>query len=554
MKGKLYQQLKLAVDRKATQIWVVNVGDIKPMELPLTYLMSLAWDITCASPSSGPQFYRAYAKREFGSEFEEEIADLLLGHDRLVATRRHEHIEPDTFSVLNYREAELIADRWAKLELRAKKLHEQVSEDAKPALFQLVLHPIRASRIYTDLRVTQALNAMYGLQRRNSTNKMARKVLALFDEDYELSEEYHALLGGKWNHMMRQPHYGYGNTWHAPSRDLITGLSYVQIRQDSNPIAGQMGIAVEGCQGVRPGLTNEESDRTHPSRKDLIPGLTLPPINRYAVSPPYFEIFTRGSTDIQWSAEVFESFTALSVSSGILARDGDDQRVEIALDWKTIPHTFDKTILIHIRSTAGDYEQVHLPVSGAMAPESFHGFVESDGNVSILASNFTQLNPPGAKAEDSFIHHLFLGRTSGGGMALKAQPSSDFDPPGLQYDIYAFSETRQIAITLYITTCLNTDPSHPITYSLAFDDSIVEQVSLLELPPSAPGSGELPKGWEEAAKDCVWMRKHSFASSGAGKHSIRFWPGSAELAMEKLVVDFGGVRKSYLGPPESMRV
>ena len=302
------------------------------------------------------------------------------------------------------------------------------------------------------------------------------------------------------------------------------------------------------------GRTNEESDRTHPSRKDLIPGLTLPPVNRYAVSKPYFEIFTRGSTDIQWSAEVSESFIALSVSSGILGHEGDDQRVEISPDWSTIPSTFDSTVLIHIRSTAGDYEQVHLPVSGAMAPDSFHGFVESDGHVSMLASNLNQVNPSRSKLEDSFVHHPFLGRTSGGGMAIKANPSSDHDPLALQYDIYAFSETKDITITLYITTCLNTDPSHPITYSLAFDDSILERLPLLEPPSSAPGSGDLPKGWEDAAQDCVWIRKHSFASSGTGRHSIRFWPESMELVIEKLVVDFGGVRKSYLGPPESMRV
>jgi hypothetical protein len=554
MEGKMYQQLKLAVDRRATQIWVLNVGDIKPMEISLSYAMSLAWDINCTSPEKVPYFYQKYAEREFGSEHGQEIAALLLKHDSLVALRRHEHIEPDTFSILNYREAEIIVASWASLEDRAKRINNQLSDDAKPAFFQLVLHPIRASHIFTSLRVAQATNIMYGLQRRNSTNKIARQVLELFDADYKLSEEYHSMLGGKWNHIMRQPHFGYGDTWHAPSRDLIAGLSYVQIRQDSNPIVGQMGVAVEGSEGVRPGRTNEESDRTHPSRKDLVPGLTLPPTDRYVVSSPYFEIFTRGSIDIHWSAEASESFIELSASFGVLGHNREDQRVEIILDWSSVSPNFEETILIHIRSTAGDYEQVHLPVSGRTVPEDFHGFVESDGHVSLHASSFNQLNPATPTASKYYIEHPYLGRTLGGGIALKAQLSSNLRPPALQYDVYTFSEIKNITITLYFTTCLDTDPSQPITYCLAFDDTILEGVPLLKLSTSSPGSGELPNGWADAAQDCVWIRKHSFPSRGADRHTIRFWPGSTDLVIEKIVVDLGGIRKSYLGPPESMRV
>jgi hypothetical protein len=82
---------------------------------------------------------------------------------------------------------------------------------------------------------------MYGLQRRNTTNKVASSILELFGVDSNLSEEYHSLLGGKWNQIMCQPHYGFDDTWGAPSRDSIRGLSYVQTRQDFNPIVGAKG-------------------------------------------------------------------------------------------------------------------------------------------------------------------------------------------------------------------------------------------------------------------------------------------------------------------------
>jgi hypothetical protein len=222
------------------------------MEIPLTYIMSLAWNIHCTSAAKVPQFYQAFAEREFGYELGHEIGDLLLGHDRLVALRRHEHIEPDTFSIINYSEDYYVERWWLNLEERGTKICNLVPECAKPAFFQLVLHPIRVFNLHSTPHRTSQEQFI-----RVTTPKYHKqdgpKGTLLFDEDLRLSEDYHSMLGGKWNHIMRQPHYGYGDTWHAPSRDLITGLSFVHTRQDSNPIVGNLGIWVEGHEGVRPG-------------------------------------------------------------------------------------------------------------------------------------------------------------------------------------------------------------------------------------------------------------------------------------------------------------
>lgn len=83
------------------------------------------------------------------------------------------------------------------------------------------------------------------------------------------------------SHHATASHLGFSETWHAPSRDMISGLCLVQAGQESNPIVGNIGVAVEGTEGVRPGVCNEESDRTHPSRRDLVPGVTLPVMEPY---------------------------------------------------------------------------------------------------------------------------------------------------------------------------------------------------------------------------------------------------------------------------------
>jgi hypothetical protein len=163
---------------------------------------------------------------------------------------------------------------------------------------------------------------------------------------------------------MRQPHYGYSReTLHDPSRDLITGLSYIQPRQDSNPIVGQMGVAVGGHSGVRPGLINEETNRMQPSRGDLVPGFTTPGLSPYCVAGTYFEVFSRGSKPFTWTANTDESWVHMSEVSGkVTPRTEIDPRVEVNIDWTRVPVGYEQIIQIHIRSSEGDYEQVHVPL------------------------------------------------------------------------------------------------------------------------------------------------------------------------------------------------
>jgi len=72
--------------------------------------------------------------------------------------------------------------------------------------------------------------------------------------------------------------------------------------------------------------------------------------------------------------------------------------------------------------------------------------------------------------------------------------------------------------------------------------------------------GDYPKGWNQAVADGVWgmgsgnstTTKHDLGKKG--KHTLRIWAVEPGVVVQKIVVDLGGVRGSYLGPPESFRV
>ncbi|KAL4929425.1 uncharacterized protein BDV17DRAFT_298217 [Aspergillus undulatus] len=541
--AKVWQQLEHAYHRGADQVWVFNVGDLKPLEIPLTFVLTLAWNINALSMDQLPSFFHTFFDRTLGlgETKTKQCSELLLKYDRLIALRKHEHIEANTFSLLYYAEASNILTQWKSLFEHATELQRQIPPDTNPSYFQLILHPIKASYIYSALRITQAKNQLYGSQRRNTTNTTAHEVLQLFDEDFALSEEYHSLLGGKWNHIMRQPHYGYTETWHAPSRDLISGLSFVQVRQNSNPIVGYIGVAVEGHPGVRPGLTNEESDRTHPSRRDLVPGVTLPPLERFGSQTRSFEIFCRGGRDGSWWVESPYAWLTVSPSSGTIEAKGGDKTVRVSADWEHIPDGFDNEVLLNLTSSLGDFEQIHVPLRNRVPPAGSEGFVEADGHVSIDATSVR------GRLGDAYRILPYLGRVPTGAVALELDTPAEHSA-FLQYPFITFTSTSSAFLLLEFTLALDTDATRRITYNVQLDSG---PVTTHRLVPSPSSPGRLPEGWKESVMDCVWKRRHHVDLSTTGQHCLKIRLGGQNCVLEKIVIDLGGVRESYLGPPES---
>ncbi|KAF2193414.1 glycoside hydrolase family 115 protein [Zopfia rhizophila CBS 207.26] len=532
--GRVWQQLRYAYQRQADQIWVFNVGDLKPMEVPISFAMGMAWDVEAfEEPEAIPRFLGSMLERQFGERVARNIGGLLMEYNRLMALRKHEHIEPSTFSLLNYREADIVLANWTSLLERAEKLHENAGSEQRPALFQLVLHSIKASYINTALRITQARNRQYAQQRRNSANTFAKEALELFDRDFDLQEEYHGLLNGRWNHIMRQPHYGYTNTWHAPSRDMIDGLAYVQTRSESNPIVGFMGTWA----------INEESDRTHPSRRDLVPGVTMQPMERYGEDKRWFEIFSRGTKAFTWTVSANVSWIKIEPAQGTIATDDKDARAEVGIDWANVPDGFDKEVLISVRSDAGDFEQLHLNVSNRRVPDTFTGFVESNRYVSIEAAHFRS-KPEGYEILP------YTGRTESGSVSLSHPRSESVDNiPFLEYPVFIFgSGKRKAVITLNFTMTLDTDPTRPMSYDLAIDEL---QPTRHRLVPEPSTAGELPSGWSGSVMNGVWGRQHDVEMEGGNAHEIKIRLREENMILEKVIVDLGGLRESYLGPPES---
>jgi hypothetical protein len=182
--------MQLAYARQADRIWIVNVGDLKPLEIPINHFMDMAYNTPQWGYDSVPTWLSLWATREFGSSVADSISSVVDRYGMYAARRKYELIDPTIYSVINYNEADAVLAQWSTL-----------ATDAQ-AIYEMVLQPVLGGQVVNQIYIEAAKNLHNSVQKRNSANTIAQSVLDLFKQDHVLTQRYHDLLGGKWNHML----------------------------------------------------------------------------------------------------------------------------------------------------------------------------------------------------------------------------------------------------------------------------------------------------------------------------------------------------------------
>ncbi|MCI1186203.1 glycosyl hydrolase 115 family protein [Hymenobacter sp. DH14] len=238
---RIWEQMHLAHAYGANQIWVVNVGDLKPMELPISFFLDYAWNPDAISADGVAAYTRRWASQQFGPAHAADIADILAKYAKYNARRKPELLDASTYSLATGEWATVVADYQA-LATRAEAINQQLPAAARDAYFELVLHPVLACANLNELYYTVALNREAAKTNQPTTNALAEKARALFARDAELSKRYHALAGGKWNHMMDQTHIGY-TYWQQPDADKMPEVVTLPAGAAATPAAAPVAPA-----------------------------------------------------------------------------------------------------------------------------------------------------------------------------------------------------------------------------------------------------------------------------------------------------------------------
>jgi Glycosyl hydrolase family 115/Gylcosyl hydrolase family 115 C-terminal domain/Glycosyl hydrolase family 67 N-terminus len=515
---KTWEQMNLAYHYGANRIWIVNVGDLKPMEFPIEFFLDFARDPERWPKDKLDEFARLWATREFGPAFAPQIAEIVEKYTKYNGRRKPELLDPDTFSQANYREADTVLAEAQATATKAEQIYKTLPTKERDAFYELVLYPARAAEVVTELYITIGKNHLYASQGRASTNDLAAKARELFREDAELSNTYnHVLAGGKWNHMMDQTHIGYTG-WNEPPQNTMP-----DVKEVSPSPSPEMGVAAEGSATVTDSLSLSEFDSFNQQRR-------------------YVDLFNRGSGDFSFTARPSAPWINVSSQRGTVEKD---QRLWISIDWSRAPQGLGQGS-IEIAQTNG--KKVSVAVS-AFRPEmldrrSLSGFVEANGYVSIEAAHYTRRE----NAQDAGWEEL-----SGYGHTLSAMtifpvdaPSatSSMGAPHLEYQMYLFHD-GEVKVDAVLAPTLNFVPGRGLRFAVSFDDQAPKIVDAM--------ADTSLKAWERAVSDDVRHASSIHSVTGPGYHTLKIWMVDPGVVLEKLVVDLGGVKPSYLGPPESYR-
>lgn len=231
---KLREQLNLAYQSGIDRIWIINVGDLKPKELPIDFIMNYAWNPDAVKAGDEKAYVRQWAAGIFGEDVADEVTDILVKYPKYNLWRKAEVQVPNIFSVENYNECNRVTMLWRQLAEQAEALRLHIPAEAQDAYFQLVYYPAVASACVAEIYNAVTQNYYYADRGDVRANAFADRAKELFTKDSLLTEYYnHQMAGGKWNGMMRDKHIGY-QQWFMPERNQLPNLRYVPQR-DARP-------------------------------------------------------------------------------------------------------------------------------------------------------------------------------------------------------------------------------------------------------------------------------------------------------------------------------
>jgi hypothetical protein len=424
--ARVWEQMHLAYEYGAKNIWIVNVGDLKPMEFPISFWCDYAWNPKKINEDNLSNYYEHWASSQFDNTYAKEIGNVLKKYSQYSSRRKPELLDDKTYNITEWN---TVLKQWQNLLQEAEKINQSLSAEYKDAFFQLALHPIKAFENLHELYYAVAMNKKFAREKNIVANGWANKVKQFYINDSLLSIQYNQLNNGKWNHMMDQTHIGY-TYWQQP-------------------------------------LTNSMPEVKYISKDSIEELITLP--------------------------------------------------VPVIYSQKIVP-----------------------------ANATGNVFYEKNGYISINASHYTKA------INSSNIQWKIIKGIGKDGDGITTFPvTKSFESltasnPQLQYEIYTY-DTGVIKLNAYFSPTLNfNNIPNGLQYAISIDDE-TPQIASLNKESNPIG---IMGNW---VANNIIIKSTQHHISKAGKHIVKYFIISSAVVLQKLVLDFGGLNPSYLGPPETRK-
>ena len=528
--GMTCSEMLKAWDFEARNMWLVNVGDLKPMEIGTEFFLRLARNPEAFREFDQTAYFTQWASRAFDSAHAEAIADVLNDYFRLNIVKRPEHLNRSSsgFSLVDDGdEAQMRLDAFAAMVASANAIYAGLPEDQKAAFYELVLYPARAS-YYVNKRTLQAERSrLWAQQERAATDALAAEAQAAHDALLAEVQFYNQEnAGGKWNRMLNPMDTSLLASWARETQNPFIEPGYGSYAPSA---AASLGVSIEGSSALL---------------ESGVPG-RLPTFNGSAARSSFIDVFNQGTTAMNWTAEASSPWIMLSQTSG-----SADCRIVVSIDWNSVPRGYAVPGSVTITG-AGSERTVHLfvfyPLDLNLA--SLPDAVEDNGRVVIEAEDYTARSDSG---DGTGWRRADQAAASNDGMAIQPVTADSLDPENLPLDAPCLSYTFHAFNTGSVTIRTQCLPTHRLTSD---HEGVRYAISLNGEPPQIVDvyAVEYSSAWyaNTVRAASIGVSNHEITSPGL--QTIQVWMVDASVVLDKLTVEIntGAYEAEDLGVQDS---
>ncbi len=522
------EELTKAYDNNAAGAWIINVGDIKPAETQISYIMHMARDME--NNTDIEAFLKMQAKRDFGmtGAAAEEYAAIVMDYNKLTMARKPEYTYKDetgrassmakrhfTYNVYGD-EGSAYTAKYDELVSRAEELNTALDSQHQAPFYEMLLYPLKGARNRAKWMTSGEKSTLYKNERGASINKYANEHDAAYNEIISETEYYNTTLsGGKWNRLMwpMQDHFG-------TTRNARLYADEVTTSRVTEFGFAQMGVAAD--------------DMTFTS---------------YSSRPRYIDIYNKGSGSFDYSVSADKDWVSFNKTSGTVY---SDDRIWLTIDASKIQAGENKAAVTVSRTAGGrviSSETIAVTAVGknygAIGEKTY---VEADGYVSIEAEHYTSsvaYDGMEWKAEKDYAR-------SGDSMKLYPNIYRHTDNAGksnsayLEYNVY-FENAGTYELDLYRMPTLNERGSVNVRVGVG-DGAPTELVGNKEYYVN-DSCGDDPWGLGVLTNNETLSTGITVAQ---GLNKIRVYGVDTTFIFDKIVITTAGSKPfSYFGAPES---
>lgn len=551
---KLREQLHLAYRTGIDDLWIINVGDLKPKEMPIDFIMRYAWNPDLIKPGGEQAYLAEWAAQCFGDALAAGVADIVACYTKYNLWRKAEVQVPGIFSIANHREADRVDSLWLSLEEKAEAVRRQVPGESLDAYYQLVYYPAVASSGVARMYNAVARNRAFARQGRPQAAAWQQLAESLFERDRRLTAYYNdTLAGGKWKNMMQDKHIGY-TKWSMPDDNILPRMKAV------TPVEGaQMCVVAEG---------NEHADNYNSA-------LALPVFDSMLDQNYYIDVFNRGTAGFQFTATCSEPWVKLSESKASIDGADGERRILVSVDWSKVGTgrneatvTLEgggKAVDVAVKAVKGDAPEVKGRFFGNLSGAEF----------SVPAHMFSR-NLTGEGQSWIFLPGLGRGEGCMGASDVCRQAGDKLasSRPTLEYQVL-LPDTSVVTLCLGILPVQDVQPERGLRLAVQIDgqkpvvldarqgfkDEFKEYTKEnLAMSPNLKPLPEVEKnilltGYGQERRNEVFDNMRWLTArlpvAGGGLHTLKIMMVDPEVVLERIIVNPDNAHPSYFGAPET---